>query len=89
MNTDNQAGVCSANSHNLDVMHLGCCTTCGGNKIVPADRPSPHPSAEAVSGQDNQDDLFTGLQYLHFEKDWSAKKLLNHISENYTLTPKK
>lgn len=60
MNTDNQAGVCTPNSHNLDVMHLGCCTTCGGNKIVPADRPSPHPSAEAVS--ENMDIAIKALQ---------------------------
>lgn len=23
--------------HNLDVVHIGCCMHCGGNKIVPAE----------------------------------------------------
>ncbi len=32
---------CTPNKHNLDVMHLGCCTNCGGNKIVDAERLAP------------------------------------------------
>jgi len=42
---------CTVNKHNLDVMHLGCCTYCGGSRIVPAERPTP-PEGKGYSLED-------------------------------------
>ncbi len=53
--TDNQQKVsCTPNGHNLDIMHLGACTDCGGNKLVPADRPVAALSAPAGEREDRE-----------------------------------
>lgn len=55
----------SNESHNLDVIHLGCCTTCGGTHLLPTTAPVSEP--KEAGGKSIDDIVARMIEEMPFE----------------------
>lgn len=62
---------CTPNGHNLDVLHIGACTNCGGNKIVHAERPNEGDEIEKIA-TGYVENIFKGSEVDKDGDDWQG-----------------
>jgi formate dehydrogenase assembly factor FdhD len=78
----------SSHFHNLDVIHRGCCTHCGGTNIVPANRPESHWEMKVVSM--HSDHIDSNMKKM-YDAGWEVSGLTStyhcHQGNDWLLVP--